>query len=176
MIMVPNQTNTQKYHEKFSIATRVFHWIGAALILAAIISINMGDDYISLHKSIGASFMIWTVLRVLNRFVAKTPAYLPMPKWQSVASHLTHLGLYLTMFAMPITGVLMSMYGGRGVDVFGLFSIPVLVSPDRDMAGFFNNLHTEIVFPVLLVLIFAHIAAALYHQFIVKDNLMTRMK
>lgn len=165
-----------QYHEKFSIATRVFHWLGALLILAAIISINMGDDYIDLHKSIGASFLIWTLLRVINRLVTKTPAYLPMPKWQVAVSHLTHLGLYLTMLAMPITGVLMSMYAGRGVDVFGVFSIPALMSPDRDMARFFNNLHTEIVLPVLLVLIFAHVGAALYHQFIVKDNLMTRMK
>lgn len=161
---------------KYTLATRIFHWIGALLIILAVISINMGDDYISLHKSLGASFLIWTVLRVINRFVSKAPPHPPMPVWQTAVAHLTHLGLYVAMLAMPITGALMSMYGGRGVSVFGLFSLPSIVGIDREMAKFMNGLHTGAVFYVLIFLVVAHVGGALYHQFVMKDNLMARMK
>lgn len=161
---------------KYTLATRLFHWIGAVLILVAVISIKSGDDYISLHKSIGASFFIWTILRIANRFVSKAPPHPPMPKWQVGVAHLTHLGLYVAMLAMPITGMLMSMYGGRGVSVFGLFSFPSVVGIDREMAKVMNGLHTGAVFYVLLFLITAHVAGALYHQFVMKDNLISRMK
>lgn len=168
--------NQHVFIQKYTLATRIFHWIGALLIILAVISINMGDDYISLHKSLGASFLIWTVLRVINRFVSKAPPHPPMPVWQTAVAHLTHLGLYVAMLAMPITGALMSMYGGRGVSVFGLFSLPSIVGIDREMAKFMNGLHTGAVFYVLIFLVVAHVGGALYHQFVMKDNLIARMK
>lgn len=166
-----NHQNTGKY----SFAIRLFHWVGALLIVLAFIAINMGDDYIDLHKSLGASFFIWTILRIINRFLSDKPPYPPMPTWQMMIANITHVGLYVAMLAMPITGMLMSMYGGRGVSVFGLFSLPSLVGIDRDMARVMNGLHTGLVFYVLVFLVVSHVGAALYHQFIVKDNLMKRM-
>ncbi|OOR93523.1 cytochrome B [Moraxella caviae] len=161
---------------KYSLAVRVFHWVGALLILWAVVLINMGDDYIGLHKAVGASFLIWTLLRIITRFITKAPAPVPMPAWQTAVSHLTHLGLYVLMLAQPVSGLLMSMYGGRATSVFGLFEIPAMVSPDRDMARLFNEWHTGLIWTTLLVLIAAHVGAALYHQFVVKDNLISRMR
>lgn len=158
---------------RYNIAARIFHWVGALLIIAAVVSINADADM--LHKSIGASFLIWTVLRLINFFIAKKPAPVPAPKWQTALAHLTHLSLYALMFAMPITGMLMSMYAGGSVSVFGLFSIAGWVTPDRAMSSFMNTLHTEIVFPAMLLMVVLHVAAALYHQFIVKDGLIERM-
>lgn len=168
--------NQQVFIQKYTLATRIFHWIGALLIIGAWIVIEQGDDFIALHKSIGASFLIWTVLRIINRFVSKAPPHPSMPVWQTAIAHLTHLGLYVAMLAMPITGVLMSMYGGRGVSVFGLFSLPSVVGIDREMAKLMNGLHTGAVFYVLAFLVVAHVAGALYHQFVMKDNLIARMK
>ncbi|STZ01368.1 Cytochrome b561 homolog 1 [Moraxella lacunata] len=172
----PAKSQPTQRTDKHSLFTRIFHWVGALLIIVAFISINMGDEYISLHKSIGASFFIWTLLRIINRFITKTPPHPPMPKWQMTLAHLTHLGLYVAMLAMPITGMLMSMYGGRGVSVFGLFSLPSVVGIDRQMAKVMNGLHTGAVFYVLVFLVIAHVGGALYHQFVMKDNLISRMK
>lgn len=169
--------NFLKYNtHKYNLAVRFFHWVGALMIVAAVAAVNLGDDYVDLHKSIGASFLMWTILRVAVRFVSKIPPYPPMPKWQIGMAHLTHLGLYLAMLAMPITGALMSMYGGRAVSVFGLFNMPSMVGINRDMAKLMNELHTEAVFYVLVFLIVAHVSAALYHQFVMKDNLIDRIK
>lgn len=168
--------NQHVFIQKYTLATRIFHWIGALLIIGAWVVIEQGDDFIALHKSIGASFLIWTVLRLINRLVTKAPPHPPMPVWQTAIAHLTHLGLYVAMLAMPITGILMSMYGGRGVSVFGLFSLPSVVGIDREMAKLMNGLHTGAVFYVLVFLVVAHVAGALYHQFVMKDNLIARMK
>lgn len=161
--------------QKYTLATRIFHWVGALLILGAWIAVSQADN-VGLHKSIGASFLIWTILRIINRFIAKAPPHPPMPVWQTAIAHLTHLGLYVAMLAMPITGILMSMYGGRGVSVFGIFDIPALVGIDREMAKLMNGVHTGAIFYVLVFLIIAHVGGALYHQFVMKDNLIGRMK
>lgn len=170
-----NQT-TNNTVDKYSLATRIFHWVGALLIVIAWVLIEQGDEFITLHKSVGASFLLWTILRIFNRFISPAPKPVPMPKWQTAVAHLTHLGLYVAMLALPISGALMSMYGGHGVSIFGVVNIPAMVSPDRDMARFFNDIHGDVVFVVLMLLVVAHIGAALYHQFIVKDNLLSRMK
>lgn len=175
-IIMNHTTMSIRQIDKYSLATRIFHWLGALLLLATWIAIEQGDEFIALHKSLGASFLLWTILRIANRFVSKAPAPVPAPAWQTAVAHITHLGLYVAMLALPITGVLMSMYGGRGVSIFGIVDIPAMLSPDRDMARFFNGVHTGMVFYVLVFLVVAHIGAALYHQFIIKDNLMARMK
>ena len=160
---------------KYNISVRLFHWLGALLLIATVIAIKSGDVYVALHKSLGASFLLWTLLRIANRFISPTPAPIVMPKWQTAIAHMTHVGLYIAMLAMPVTGVLMSMYSGRGVSIFGIINIAGFDNPDRDMAGFFNGIHTGVVFYALVFLMVAHIIAAVYHQWVVKDRLINRM-
>ncbi|HAV47416.1 MAG TPA: cytochrome B, partial [Psychrobacter sp.] len=50
------------------------------------------------------------------------------------------------------------------------------VTPDRGLARLFNDWHTDILWPMIIVFTLIHIGAALYHQFIKKDNIMARMK
>ena len=116
------------------------------------------------------------IARVLNRVFTKAPPAVPMPKWQTIISQLNHFALYALLIAMPIAGLLMSIYGGRPVDIFGLFEIPVFLTPDRSAARFYNDLHTDIIWPMIVVFTLLHIGAALYHQFILKDKLINRMK
>lgn len=161
---------------KYSVAARAFHWIGALLLLATYALISIGEGNIGLHKAMGVSFLIWTLLRIANRMIGKSPAPVAMPAWQTLVSKLTHLALYVAMIVMPLSGLMMSMYAGRATSVFGLFEVPVLVTPSREMAGLLNEFHGDVIWTVLWVLIVAHVVAALYHQFVVKDNLLSRMR
>lgn len=161
----------QKYH----LTARIFHWIGALLIVAAWYLIEQGEDFIGLHKAVGFSFLVWTLLRIVGRFVTKAPAAVPMPKWQTAISHLTHLALYAVMLAMPLTGLVAAIYSGYGVDVFGLFKIAGVDEPNRDLARMLMGWHKDVLWTGLLVLVAMHILAALHHQFIVKDGLLRRM-
>ncbi len=166
---------------KWSVSSRIFHWISAALLLITWIMMFLYDSldsklYIGLHKAFGVSLLFWMIARVINRIFTKAPPPAVMPKWQLLLSQLSHFALYALLIAMPIAGLLMSVYGGRPVDMFGIFEIPVFVTPDRGMARLYNDWHADILWPIILIFTAIHIGAALYHQFIKKDNLMSRMK
>lgn len=169
---------------KHTLATRIFHHGSVVFIVVLWALAEFSDSLegmlsthpIGVHKALGAIFLFWVIGRIVNLIIRPRMPALNDPKWQIAAAHLTHFGLYVCMLLMPITGILMSVYGGRAVDIFGIVQIPVFVSPDRDMASFFNALHTNVIFPLLVLMVVAHVAAALYHQFILKDNLLSRMK
>ena len=166
---------------KWSATSRVFHWISAILLLITwammLLYTNLDSKvYIGLHKAFGVSLLFWMIARVINRVFTRAPPPAAMPKWQTLLSQLSHFALYALLIAMPIAGLLMSVYGGRPVDIFGLFQIPVFVTPDRGLARLYNDWHTDIIWPMIIAFTLMHIGAALYHQFVKKDNLMLRMK
>jgi cytochrome b561 len=166
---------------KWALSSRIFHWTSAVLLLVTWAMILLhgnseGNQFINLHKAFGVSLLLWTIARLINRLISKTPPAVPMPKLQALVGHLTHFILYGLLLAMPIAGLLMSLYGGRAVSMFGLFEIPVFVTPDRSLARVFNNIHVDIIWPMIIIFTLMHIGAALYHQFIKKDGLISRMK
>ncbi|MBH0065852.1 MULTISPECIES: cytochrome b [Psychrobacter] len=168
-------------NSKWSVSSRIFHWISAVLLLITWIMMLLNNNldsniYIGLHKAFGVSLLFWMIARVINRVFTKAPPPISMPKWQLLLSHLSHFGLYALLIAMPTVGLLMTVYGGRPVDIFGLFQIPVFVTPDRTLARFYNNLHTDVIWQAIIAFTAVHISAALYHQFVKKDNLIARMK
>lgn len=172
---------TKIYLTKWPISSRIFHWISALLLLVTwllMVLYQYTDTklFIGLHKAFGISVLCWMIARVLNRLLIRAPAPVVMPKWQLLISQLNHFVLYALLIAMPVAGLLMSVYGGRPVAIFGLFEIPVFVTPDRSLARLFNDIHTDIIWPMIIAFTLLHIGAALYHQFILKDKLINRMK
>ena len=126
------------------------------------------------HMIFGISVLILLIIRLAVRLTTKHP------DWASAGNrffdwvgNLTHLGLYLLTFAMAITGILLANQRGILARVFGIGSTP---TPGTYLPGGFRfgMLH-EGVWILLIILIILHIGAALYHQFILKDNLMGRM-
>ena len=167
--------------QKWPVSSRIFHWISAILLLITwiLIVVYQNTDqnlYINLHKAFGLSVLFWMIARAFNRLLIKVPAAVVMPPWQKKISLLTHLALYIILIAMPVAGLLTSVYGGHPVDVFGLFEIPVFVTPNRSTAHFYENIHTGVIWPMIVGFTLLHIGAALYHQFILKDKLINRMK
>lgn len=185
MSIAPNShranTVTAVKPNKWSAAVKVFHWGSVLLLLVVWGMITLyqnsdGDTYLNLHRAFGVSMLFWMIARVISRIISPTPADVPMPKWQTTVSHLTHLLLYILLFAMPISGILMTWYGGRSIDMFGLFELPSILVTDRGQARLFNNLHTDVIWTTLLVFTALHILGALQHQFIKKDNIISRIK
>ncbi|MFL9610735.1 cytochrome b [Methylobacillus sp. Pita2] len=129
--------------------------------------------YFNLHKSIGFTVLLLVGLRLYWRLMHRPPA-LPdsMKRWEKIVAHGIHHLLYLMMVLMPATGLLTTLYSKYGLH---WFSVPVL--PGLDNAGlrdFFVAAH-EFSAAILITLIGLHIAAALKHQFIDKDNILKRM-
>jgi cytochrome b561 len=77
------------------------------------------------------------------------------------------------MFLMPVTGFFMSRFGGFPINVFNLFTIQPY-EKNLELARFLSEIHTITAF-AFCGLIGLHIFAALYHHFVLKDNLLTRI-
>lgn len=129
--------------------------------------------YFNLHKSVGVTLLALIAFRVLWRITHRPPAMLASYKaWEKKLATGTHHLLYLLMVAMPVTGVLMTLYSKYGLLWFGM-----KVFEGLDNAGLrdiFKELHENIGL-ILLVIIILHVVGALKHKFIDKDETMKRM-
>lgn len=174
-----NKQNSKPVRHSFF--TRIFHHSSAIIILVLWMLAELDDEFdtiipaLGVHKAIGVLFLIWIIARLINAIFRGRLPTPSQPKWQVAIAHLVHFGLYASMIGMALSGTMMSLYGGRAVDVFGLFSIPVFVEPNRKIAGVINEIHTDILFPLLITLILVHIGGAVYHQIVLKDKLINRM-
>jgi cytochrome b561 len=134
-------------------------------------SIFSGNGF---HMILGISILVLLVIRLAVRWGTQHPQWASTGnKFFDWVGNLTHLGLYLLTFGMAITGIILANQRGILARVFGIGSTP---TPGTYLPGGFRfgMLHGGI-WTLLLLLITLHVGAALYHQFILKDNLMGRM-
>jgi cytochrome b561 len=129
---------------------------------------------IGIHMIFGLAVLVLLVIRLIVRWTTKHP------EWASAGNQffdwvgvLTHWGLYLLTFAMVITGIILADQRGQLARTFGIGSTPVRGAFGR--GGFSLGMFHGGIWALLVLLMAVHIGAALYHQFIVKDNLMARM-
>lgn len=131
---------------------------------------------LDLHKSIGILLLGLLFIRTLWRSININPdsADEYASKFELKSAHLVHIGLYLLMFTLMISGYLISTADGRGINVFEIFTVPAIpfaVDNQEDIAG---QIH-EILAWALIVLAGIHALAAIKHHFINKNNTLVRM-
>lgn len=160
------------------------HWIIALLIFATFgLGWFMSDlpfsvakiNYINWHKWMGVTVFLLAVIRLLWRFLHTPPALAnSIPKWQQLAAHAVHWGLYILIFAIPLSGYFYSMAAGFPVVYLKLVPLPVLIQPNPELAHTLKEVH-ELLNYSLVVLLLAHVGAALKHHVIDKDGTLARM-
>jgi cytochrome b561 len=128
---------------------------------------------IGIHMILGIAILVLLVIRLAVRWTTKHPDWASAGnKFFDWVGNLTHWGLYVLTFAMTITGIILASQRGQLARVLG---IGTFTSGGFRRGGFsLGSLHGGI-WILLLLLIVLHIGAALYHQFILKDNLLSRM-
>ncbi|CTQ53992.1 hypothetical protein LP7551_02524 [Roseibium album] len=169
-----------------------FHWTMAVLIIGMLaLGIYMHElpptepatfQLYQLHKSTGFVVLALAAFRLVWRLINPAPQ-LPsgMHPLEKLAAHLGHVGLYLLIFAIPVTGWFMVSASPWGIPtiLFNVLPVPHLPIPEalgsKDQAeAFFKLLHEYGAF-LLIGLIVVHIAAALKHHFIARDETLKRM-
>lgn len=179
---------------RYGTVAMTLHWlIAAALITNLCIGLYMVDlpradpskfELIALHKSIGLTVLALSVLRLAWRLVNPVPPPPPgLAPWFRFAGRGMHFLLYFLMVAIPLAGWLMVSVSSQGhpTPVFGLFgwpSAPILSDFSRS-AGHpyheaFETAHVWLAWSAI-VLIPLHVLAALYHQFVRRDDVLMRM-
>ncbi|SMF24147.1 cytochrome b561 [Tistlia consotensis] len=167
---------------RFPFASRLLHWVMAALILAMLfIGIAMAaslTDYhrlVTIHEPLGLLILVLAAVRVINRLLAPPPP-LPaaMPRPMRLAAHGSHLLLYLLMVALPLVGWAMLSAAGYPILLLGTVELPPILAPDAGLYALLRSAHT-----VLALLLFAtflgHLAAALAHALLFRDGVFSSM-
>lgn len=168
---------------RYSVAARALHWVLALLIVFTtalgwrmlFIEKEPGaEQWFDLHRSIGVTIATLVALRVVWR-LTHPPEPLPhdVPRWQVRLASIAHGLLYLLMVVIPVTGYLGASYTKAGVAWFGT-ATPRWATPDHDFAEQMFQIHGTLVW-VLVALVALHVAGALKHWLVDKDNTFQRM-
>jgi cytochrome b561 len=177
---MPNITAPSRY----TTVAQTLHWLVAALIVVQFTLAFMAEDLplgarklglLARHKSFGMTILALAVLRLAWRAFHKAPP-LPagMSRLERVGAHTSHWALYGLLFAMPLSGWLMSSAKNYSVSWFHLFTWPDLISPNEQAFDILKSMHQFLAF-TLLVVASVHVLAALKHHFWDKDDVLKRM-
>jgi cytochrome b561 len=96
-----------------------------------------------------------------------------MPKWQVISAKAGHYCLYILMGMLIVTGILSANYTADPIIVFGTLNLSSEVE-NIQMFNLIRGIH-EFATNAIIALITIHILAALYHQFIAKDDTTLNM-
>ncbi len=155
------------------------HWLIALLIFTVAFLGIYVDNFVSaaqkpgllgIHMAVGALTLLLMIIRIFVRVNTQKPASVTAGNaFFDWVGKVTHIGLYVFVIMTTGSGMLTSMQGNLFQAVKGIGSLPADFFTIPAFVGHILSL------PLLVLLIFLHIGAALYHQFLLKDNLLARM-
>ena len=125
-----------------------------------------------LHKGVGVLLFFVMLARLAWHLGNPRPRLSGAP-WERQAARLVHGLLYLLLYALMVSGYLISTADGRAIDVFGLFGLPASLTGknQEDIAGVVH----EVLAYGVIALASLHTLAALKHHLIDHDNTLKRM-
>lgn len=165
---------------------RRLHWLMAILIGLGYLAIEQRGFFargtparfavIQSHYWIGLAIFVLAGWRIAQRRRFAAPAITPAPpRGQAILSTITHIALYAFFIVMPILGISAAWLDGKSVFIpFTQVAIPPLLAESEQWVHTIEDLHGQIG-EIFYWVIGLHIAAALYHHFIRRDDTLRRM-
>lgn len=169
---------------EWSQPTKIFHWVvfGGIIVM---ISLGVWAEetpvsplkfkIFAYHKATGIMVLLTMLARLGWRLRTPRPP-LPdhMPTWEKRAAEITHWLLYGLVIAIPISGWVMSSAANFPVSIYGLFTVPDLVEPNKALSETAAQTHHLLLY-LMMATLAAHIGAALRHHFVTKDEILNGM-
>ncbi|MEO6138071.1 MAG: cytochrome b [Luteimonas sp.] len=170
---------------RYTPAARWFHWLAFAAVALAYLFINLKGVFpkgtpaskvpMQGHILFGLAVLALVLPRMLHRLRnAPPPVVPPLAAWESALSRLTHLALYAFLLVQPLMGLATVFAGGPLTIPFTKLQIPSPLTPNRALREQLGHLHGTIG-TVFYYVIGLHIAGALWHHFVRRDNTLRRM-
>ncbi len=180
---------------RFGALAKFFHWTSAAAFIGAYVIVyyviwfmdDTSDEslpVLNIHWVLGLIVGFMVLPRLFWRLASVQPEDPPGTPLEHALAHAAHWGLYALMIVMPFTG-----YIGTGAPTdFGLFTIPGF--NETALFGWISHtwgvgweafeapidvVHHFIGKYVAWVMVLLHVAAALYHHRVRRDDVLRRM-
>jgi len=159
-----------------------FHWLMAILIVVVMTLGWVAEEYPSSpdkvtlfvwHKSFGLTVLLLLLFRLLNRWSKGAPRH-ELQSWERVLSRGVQGSLYLCMLAMPLSGWIINSAADFPLNVFWLIPLPPLTGASETVAELAEEVHVTILW-IMLSLLVLHVAGALRHHFIGKNQVLRSM-
>jgi len=177
---------------RYSAVALLFHW-GIALLIGVNLYLGFRMGFVSglekfdlfqLHKSVGVTVLLLSLLRLAWRLINPPPAYADELKWwEHAVAGAVHTLLYVIMIGMPLTGWVVVSASPLNLPTLLFHTIPwphVAVVHDLPAAakakvyGLSDTSHILLAWGAL-GLITLHVGAALKHHFLDRDAVLLRM-
>jgi cytochrome b561 len=180
----------QRPKSHYDPVSQVFHWLTAAIVLAAFILgpehfdrlIRQGVDPatridIVWHESLGVLVMALTLLRLVWVSIRSGPPDFQMAHWMRVTGKLVHGVLWALLLALPLSALLalgsedipLTLLGGFRVEL-----LPWVKSSGIGVVTDWGDVH-QFLGDAILWLAGFHAAAAIYHHVVLKDGVLKAM-
>ena len=173
-----------EHRQHYGAVAQAFHWATAILVLIAFIYGPGGSEQHvysptsdfdrQIHETLGMCVFALVVMRVLWRMIDTHPDPLQIPRWMDIAAKTVQWGLYLLLFAVPITAITGAWLEGHPLTLLGGVAIPPLLAISHDLGTTIAGIHTWLGDAILWLAGF-HALAAIYHHFFLKDGVLRSM-
>ncbi|MDP1699189.1 MAG: cytochrome b [Xanthomonadaceae bacterium] len=172
--------------DRYSKAQRALHWLSVLAITIAYVAIEIRGDMpktnewrpfvTQLHFWAGLSVLAMVVARIYLRWRRPTPAVTPAPSTLVARlATITHGLIYAVLLVQPVLGMLAAAAGGKAIIVPLLgIALPALIAPSHALEEQYEEWH-ETLGELFYWVIGLHVAAALWHHFMRRDNTLQRM-
>ncbi|MGH8764213.1 MAG: cytochrome b, partial [Burkholderiales bacterium] len=169
---------------RYGSVAQFFHWATAILVLVAFIYgpggselrvySPAGDFDRRLHEALGMCVFALVIMRLAWRAVDARPPSAQVLPWMHIAAKAVHWGLYLLLFALPITAISGAWLEGHPVTFLGGVEVEPLLGPSHDLGVQIARIHVWLG-NAILWLAGSHALAALCHHMVTKDDVLVSM-
>lgn len=169
---------------RYGTVSQAFHWVTAALVLIAFIygpggseqhvyAVSRDADR-QLHETLGLTVLVLTAARLLWRLVAVRPDPPEVARWMGLASRAVQGLLYVLLFAVPLTAITGAWLEGHPLTLLAGVRIAPMIAASHATGASFAEIH-GLLGDAIIWLAGLHAVAALFHHYVLKDNVLLSM-
>jgi len=176
---------------EYGLMTKALHWvIVVVMALQFLVGYTMtridDDEYegmlglsedrlFVIHTSLGVTVLALALIRLIWRASTRLPDWAStLTHFERRFAHLVERGLYLLMFAVPLSGILAALADDKNLVVFGIFKVPNFLPDidDLDDLAIAFHIFSHLAFFAVASL---HVGLIVKHQVVNRDRLLNRM-
>ena len=167
---------------EYGILAKLFHWVTFIVLIAQVpfgfylVGLEFSDERIELeniHVLVGITVFYLTLFRLIWKFLNPSPKeWRSHFKGQAFVASANHFLLYLTIFAITLSGILKKLYMGETLNF--IFFKYGFEKDNFVLADTYYQVHIYANY-LLLTLVTLHIGAVIVHHVIFKEKILNKI-